>query len=348
MKTSVLRNPSNLNAEARRSGENLIASAPPPLRVKKVFSRFLQLSYLGLCIACAAHASTYYLTISGLGGEQDYEQRFKMWADDIGSTLKKSGATDVTTLVNPTREQVRASFADLAKTAKPDDSLVVMLIGHGSYDGVDYKFNLTGPDITGAELAALMDRVPATRQCVVNMTSTSGGSIAVLRRPNRIVITSTKSGTEKNATIFTRYWADALRDPAADTDKNDSISALEAFHYAERKVADYFETQKRLATEHALLEDTGKGDGERTPSPENGEGRLAGSFTVVRLGANVTAAADPAKRALLAKKESLEDAIEKLKYEKAAMPAGQYKSQLTQLLLELAKTQEALDSGESK
>ncbi len=76
------------------------------------------------------------------------------------------------------------------------------------------------------------------------------------------MITATKSGTEKNATVFARYWAEALRDPAADTDKNDAVSALEAFRYAQRKVTDSSTTQKRLATEHAVLEDTGKGEGE--------------------------------------------------------------------------------------
>ncbi|HKE29871.1 MAG TPA: hypothetical protein VKB88_46295 [Bryobacteraceae bacterium] len=335
---------SNLIAQTRRRGDAEKTSLSPLLRISAMKGLVLAL----LC-AAVAPAATYYVTISGLGGETDYDQRFKMWADDIDATLKKSGGgNNVATLVNPTREQVRAKLAEVAKTAKPDDALVVMLIGHGSYDGAEYKLNLTGPDITGTELAVLMDRVPATRQCVVDMTSSSGGAIPELRRPTRVVITATKTGTEKNATVFARYWAEALRDPAADTDKNDGVSALEAFRYAEKKVTDYFETQKRLATEHALLEDTGKGEGERNPSPENGEGKLAGAFTLVRLGANAAAANDPAKRALMEKKESLEQAIEKLKYEKAAMPAEQYKSQLTQLLLELAKTQEALDSGGTK
>ena len=62
-----------------------------------------------------------------------------------------------------------------------------------------------------------------------------------------------------------------------------------------------------------------------------------------RLGANAAAARDPAKRPLLDKKEALEESIEKLKFEKAAMPAQVYKRRLTQLLLELARTQEALD-----
>jgi hypothetical protein len=303
---------------------------------------------LCLCVnfllAISAHATTFVITISGLGGEPDYEQRFKMWTEDVDGSLKKSGG-DLTavTLQTPKREEIFTKFAELAKQAKAADSLAVILIGHGSYDGVEYKFNIPGPDISAAELAALIDKIPASRQLVVNTTSCSGGSIEALRRPNRVVITATKAGTEKNATVFARYWAEALRDPAADTDKNESISALEAFHFAQKKTTEYFESQKRLATEHSVLEDTGKGEGERDPNPQNGQGRLASAFPVVRLGANAAVARDPAKRELLTKKEQLEQAIDKLKYEKAAIPAEEYKKQLTQLLLELAKTQEAIE-----
>jgi hypothetical protein len=299
---------------------------------------------LMLLAALSAPAATFYVTIAGLGGELDYTQRFKMWADDIDSSLKKAGGdSTVTTMNAPHIEQIRARFAELDKQAKPADSLVVMLIGHGTYDGHDYKFNIPGADITAADLATLMDRVPAQRQLVVNMTSCSGGSIEQLRRPNRIVIAATKTGSEKNATNFARYFVEALREPAADTDKNESISALEAFRYAQTKTTEFFDTQKRLATEHSVIEDTGKGMGERTATADNSEGKLAAAFTVVRLGANAAAARDPNKRPLLDKKEELEQAIEKLKFEKAAMPAQEYKRQLTQLLLELAKTQEALD-----
>ena len=94
----------------------------------------------------------------------------------------------------------------------------------------------------------------------------------------RIVIAATRAGTERNATVFARYWAEALREPAADTDKNESVSALEAFRYAQQKTTDFFDTQKRLATEHAVLEDTGKKEAVRAPSSENGEGTLAANF----------------------------------------------------------------------
>jgi len=304
----------------------------------------IRLVPLVLLAAGAAHASTFYVTITGLGGEADYTQRFKMWAEDIDSSLKKAGGdVNVSTLQLPTRDQVRTRFNELAKQVKNNDALVVMLIGHGTYDGQDYKFNLQGPDITATELATLMDHVPAQRQLVVNMTECSGGSIEQLKRPMRIVITATRGGTERNATVFARYWAEALREPAADTDKNEAVSALEAYRYAMQKTADFFETQKRLATEHSMIEDTGKGQGERNPAADSAEGKVAASFAVIRLGANAAAARDPQKRPLLERKEALEQAIDKLKFEKAAMPEAEYKRQLTKLLLELANVQGEID-----
>ena len=314
----------------------------------------MKLAMLLLAAVLGAPAGTFYFTITGLGGEADYAQRFKMWSDDIESSLKKAGGDiQVVSLDAPTREQIRSRFAELVRTVKPEDGFVLMMVGHGTFDGTEYKFNIPGPDLTGAELASLLDKIPAARQLVVNMSSSSGGSVEFLRKPNRIVVTATKAGTEKNATVFARYWAEALRDPAADTDKNETVSALEAFVYARRKTTEFYDTQKRLATEHAVLEDTGKGEGwapagtatvSGTPAPgDEGEGKLAAMFPVIRLGANASAARDPNKAALLDKKEQIEQAIDKLKYEKAAMPEAAYKKQLTQLLLDLARTQEEID-----
>jgi hypothetical protein len=297
-----------------------------------------------LMTALSAHASVYYVTVAGLGGEPDYEQRFTANARDLDKLFKESGSSaHVYTLTGTqaTRAQLTQTLASIAHDAKPEDDFVLMLIGHGSFDGVDYKFNLVGPDITAAELAELCDRIPAKRQLVVNATSASGGSVAALEKPGRGVIAATKSGTEKNATVFARYWVEALQDPTADLDKSDSISAMEAFEFAQRKTAAFYESQKRLATEHPVFEDTGKNEPVREPSKS--EGVLLANFTVLRIGAAQKQANNPAKQALLAKKEDLEQKIDALKYQKAAMDPADYKQQLTAALVELAQVQQELD-----
>ena len=297
-----------------------------------------------LMTALSAHASVYYVTVAGLGGEPDYEQRFTANARDLNKLFKESGSNaHVYTLSGPqaTRAQLTQTLASIAHDAKPEDDFVLMLIGHGSFDGTDYKFNLVGPDITAAELAGLCDRIPAKRQLIVNTTSASGGSMAALEKPGRGVIAATKSGTEKNATVFARYWVEALQDPTADIDKSDSISAMEAFEFAQRKTAAFYESQKRLATEHPVFEDTGKNEPVREPSKS--EGVLLTNFTVLRIGAAQKQANNPAKQAMLAKKEDLEQKIDALKYQKAAMDPADYKQQLTAALVQLAQVQQELD-----
>jgi hypothetical protein len=291
-----------------------------------------------------AYASVYYVTIAGLGGEPDYEQRFTATARDLDKLFRASGnGALVYTLTGSksTREHVTETLASIAHEAKPGDDFVIILIGHGAFDGVEYKFNLVGPDITAAELAGLCDRIPAKRQLVVNTTSASGGSVSALEKPGRAVIAATKTGTEKNATVFARYWVEALQDPTSDLDKSDSISAMEAFQYADRKTAAFYESQKRLATEHAVFEDTGRNEAVRESSKS--EGAFLSSFTMLRIGAGQKAANDPAKRELLVKKEELEQKIDALKYQKAAMDPSDYKQQLTEALMQLAQIQQELD-----
>jgi hypothetical protein len=304
----------------------------------------LMLLAAALVFTLRAHAAVYYVTVAGLGGEPDYEQRFAAAAKDLDKVFKAAGNTAKTytlTGAQSTASQLKETLDAVAREAKADDDFVLILIGHGSFDGVEYKFNLVGPDVTAGEIAAMCDRIPARRQLVVDTTSASGGAMQALGRPGRAVITATKAGTEKNATVFARYWVEALEDPAADTDKSDSISAMEAFAYATAKTAAFYDSQKRLATEHAVFNDVGHGEPVRVVG--NGQGALMSSFTLVRLGTSQQAANDPAKHALLAKKEELEQKIDTLKYQKAAMDPADYKKQLTEALLELAKVQEGLD-----
>jgi len=254
-----------------------------------------------------------------------------MLANDTDKVLRTGPNADrsIETLQGAvaTKAKLTASLNRIASEAKPQDAFVLMMIGHGTFDGAEYKFNLPGPDISAPELAALLNHIPATRQLVVDMTSASGGATEALKHANRTIITATRSGAERNATVFARFWVEALRDAAADTDKNGQVTALEAFRYAQAKTAAFYAEQKHLVTEHAQIDDQ----------------QRAATFTLVRYGSVAAQSTDPAKKELVAKKEQIENQIDALKYQKSLMAPEEYRKQLTGLLMELAKTQAAID-----
>lgn len=282
-----------------------------------------------LALAPGAFGATYFLTVAGLGGEPDYEQRFQGYATDIDKLLKSGAGNVVETLkgADSTRVKLEAALGRIASQAKATDAFIFMMIGHGTFDGTDYKFNLPGPDISATDLAVLLNRIPASRQLIVNMTSSSGASTDPLKKDGRVIITATKSGTEKNATVFARFWVEALRDNAADTDKNGAVTALEAYKYAQTKTAAFFSDSKHLATEHAQI----------------GDEQKAAAFTLVRQGSAGAPVTDPAKKELLAQKEDIENKLDALKYQKDLMDPDDYRKQMTALLLQLARTQEAIE-----
>ncbi len=135
-----------------------------------------------LWMSLPAWGATYYVTVAGLGGEPDYEQRFTVNAMDLDKIFKASAGARVVTLTG--REATKAKLAEVmsgvAREAKVDDDLVVTLIGHGSFDGAEYKFNLAGPDVTAGELAVMCDRVTARRQLIVDTTSASDGAASMV------------------------------------------------------------------------------------------------------------------------------------------------------------------------
>ena len=295
-------------------------------------------------MAVVARADSYFVTVAGLGGEPDFETRFSDWAKDLDKIYRAEPGAKVETLSGPeaTKANVEAKLRALAST-KPDDQVVITLIGHGTFDDREYKLALPGPDLSATELSTLLEKIPA-RQLIVDMTTSSGGAIPLLEKPKRVIIAATKTGTEKSSVvIFPRYWIEALKDPATDADKNDMITALEAFRYAQTKVGKFFETQNRLATEHAVIEDTGKGDGVKDPSADNGEGLAANRFVLVHLGTSAAVAKDPAKQKLIKHLEDLDAQLDELKYEKASKDPADYRRQLQQLMIDRAQTQQELD-----
>ena len=313
----------------------------------------------GAARAQTAEGATYAVILTGLGGDPDYGKMIDGWGKDLHAALEKSGvgkehlywlaaSKQEGVYAVSQADQIKRLFDTLTARMTPQDAFQLYLIGHGSFDDYDYKFNVPGPDLTAAQFAEMLGGVKCERQLVVNMTSASGASLDLWKKHGRVVITSTTAGQERNFSVFARYFVAALQEAAADIDKNDAVSALEAFRYATREVARYYESQKRLATEHPLIEDKGEGPGVREATPENGQGLLAGASVVRRLGQQQAALDTPEARQLRARKRQIEESIERLKYQKASLETQDYLRQLERLLVDLAQVQQSLDALEKQ
>jgi polyhydroxyalkanoate synthesis regulator phasin len=296
----------------------------------RIFSRLLLIALVAQPIA--ARAELYYLIVAGLGGDPTYVERF---ADDAAAmvnaaerTLGDSERIKLLSGDQATLEAIRSSFADLSASTAAADRLAVFLVGHGSYDGTQYKFNLTGADIDGAELNDLLATVPAQSQLIVNMTSASGSVLESWAGDGRAVITATRSGSERNATRFAQYWATALSAEDADLNKNGSISAQEAFDYASRLVADSYEAEGGLATEHPEL-----------------RGDAASAFEISRLTARVSLTPELAE--LNSRLGELEEQVAALRLRRDEL-GDDYLPQLQNLLVELALVQEQIDEASAE
>src|SRR6185295_3963128 len=184
------------------------------------------------------------------GGELAYAQQFEEWTAKLRSALTEKFGFDGKNIrvlsekadagnTRATAEEVKKTFSELKSQLDPNNVLFVFLIGHGSYDGKEAKFNLVGPDLSATEYNAMLAALPTRRVVVFNMASASGEFIKSLAAKGRIVITATRSGQETNATRFAGFFISALTAADADTDQDGHVSVLEAFVYANRLTGDF-------------------------------------------------------------------------------------------------------------
>ncbi len=292
---------------------------------------------IALGAAAPAHAELYYLIVGGLGGEPVYEEQFAKDTAALAAVARRTTAASRVMVLQgegATREAVVSSLDSLRTRAKAADSVTVILVGQGSYDGEAYKLNLPGPDIDGDEFAKLLSAVPARSQLVVNTTSASGAVLEKWAAEGRTLITATRSGFERNATRFAQHFAAALAAGSAAINKNGAITAPEAFDYASRSVADSFTKDGALATEHPQI-----------------AGGAAGRFTVARLasaGPAEPVATDPAVTALVAEREKLDGEIEALRGRRESMASDAYLAELQRLLVQLAEVQGRIDAAQPR
>lgn len=284
------------------------------------------------------------LLVVGAPGEKEFADVFSEevqdWENACRAGKKSFQLIEPTEGVTNQLEQFRAV---LTNQPAGDEELWIVLIGHGTFDGKEAKFNLVGPDLSSTECAAILQTVP--RPIVfIDTSSSSAPFINQLSGPNRVIITATKSGFEENYARFGKFFAKSFSDLEADLDKDGQVSLLEAFLMTSRKVEDFYKSERRLATEHALLDDNGDGKGTPAsfyrgvrPAKQPEETANVDGFRAHQIHFVPNEAEARLSPALRKKRNDLELALERLRAHKADEPEEAYLKEIEPILLDLAR-----------
>ena len=309
------------------------------------------LAALPLSTAPAAEsaAAPTVLIVVGASGEEEFGQNFSRNAGLWAAAARQAGANPITIGLDTNatasdHDRLQQALAGEAKEGPAE--LWLVLLGHGTYDGKEAKFNLRGADLSATELAAWLK--PVRRPlALLNTTAASAPFLQSLSASNRVILTATRRGSEVNYTRLGTHLAEAIADPSADLDKDGQTSLLEAFLMAARRTAEFYETEGRMMTEHALLDDNGDGLGTQpdwfrgiraVKSAKDGaplDGARAHQFHLVRSESERQLPAE-----LRARRDELEVAIAKLRQTRSGLSEEKYYQQLETLLLELARLYE--------
>lgn len=317
----------------------------------KTMVRRAALTLVLLATPVATYAqSTHLLIIVGLGGDEEHGALFDKWGAKLASiaTDKLGVPKDhVTSLSGPqaTRVAVVKAFGALATAAEPDDTVLIVLFGFGTFDGTVAKFNLPGPDMTPQDFVPLLAHLRSKHIVFVNTSSSSGPFVEPLAAPGRVIIAATQNGGQHYATLFGGPFVDAFADPSADTDHDGKVSVLEAFQYAKAQVATQYQREGLMQTENPILDDNGDKQGSLDPGPQAKEGPRAALLNLGSLNQE-TLPADPKLRALYTERQDLERRIDSLKLLKDSMDPAKYEQELEDLATQLAlKTRQIKDAG---
>ena len=155
-----------------------------------------------LLVPAMAAAELHLLIVEGMAGEAVYETQFDSQVNAIYAAAQSVTDDDhihVLRTADAGRDAVLGRLAAIREAVSADDQFALFLIGHGSYDEYEYKFNIAGPDLTGEDLAGALSEFDASNLLVVNTSSSSGATVDLLAADNRILVLATRSGAVQRA-----------------------------------------------------------------------------------------------------------------------------------------------------
>jgi hypothetical protein len=306
---------------------------------------------LAACVepARAQAPARYVMIVTGVAGSPEHEERHARWRDQFIATATGRLSVPLAHLyvlggrvpsapgahvLPATIDGVRTAVGSVAGRMRREDVLLVLLFGHGTFDGVDAKFNLAGPDLEAAEWHGLLAPLPGT-VVFVNTASASFPFLSRMAAPRRVVITATASAAQRFDTMFAEFFVEAFDHDEADVDKDGRVSIGEAFAFASRHTTRWYEQRGQLPTERALLDGTGNGVGHE--AGDLGPDGAVASRLFLDAGVDEAMSSDPALSQLIGRRNGLEAELEELKRKRALMPPGDYERELERLLIDIAR-----------
>jgi hypothetical protein len=312
--------------------------------------------FVAFFVVVAAHASVdlsasraTVILVVGAPGDPEFGSNFVRQASLWQKACEQANLRQITIGLSTTAETNDYEELKQALVLEPKEGsaeLYLVLIGHGTFDGKEARFNLRGPDVSATELTTWLQ--PFRRPlALIDTSSSSAPFLNKLSATNRVIITATRSGNEQNITRFGQYFAEAITSPDADLDKDGQVSLLEAFLIASRRTSEFYKVEGRIATEHALIDDNGDGLGTqadwfrglravKAPKEKAAvDGALAQQFHLLRSDAENRLTEEQRK-----KRDELEHAVFRHREKKGKVPDDQYYRDLEKMLLELARLYE--------
>jgi hypothetical protein len=163
---------------------------------------------------------------------------------------------------------------ELQEKAGKTDTIVLFLVGHGTYRGTNSYYTLNGYNLSDVEMASMFKKVKRDKLIFVFSPCNSGGFVNDLSGKNTVVITSTRKDETNSAAFIEPFLASF--DGIGDANSDGKVSFAEAFNYASNNVSDqYINNNWGTITEHAQLDDNGDTISHEAPVPSGGDGQLA-------------------------------------------------------------------------
>ncbi len=292
------------------------------------------------------------ILVIGAPGSDEYRMTFESWAtrwkvaaEQAAADCTVIGAADSS--ATDLEELTAALATSIAVETK--EPLWIVFIGHGTFDGRTASLNLNGPDVSSQQMAEILQAAKRPIAFIA-CASCSSPFINALSAPHRIVISATKDGNQIQYSRFGDAMSQAISGLDADINRDGQTSLLEAWLFASRRTAQFYSTEGRLATEHALLDDNGDSKGTRAEGYEGDrlktnlenadqlDGNQASRWHFIR--SDEERRLSPEQRQT---RDDLEQQLEELRQRRHTLSEAEHLLQLEAILVPLARLYESID-----